>query len=193
MSQTAMSPVNKRKNNEQSRRWSKERDSAVTDTKLDFCGEWTKWSYRTNSTLQWSSSSPLNDAYKKKCRRSATKKNIDTDVNAEYVRKVVHIELNETRYNLKWYLPHHPVINPHNNEKVRRMCNAASKYQDVDFNKNFISGRDLLQSLIGIGFREQEKRLSADIEAMFLQFCVQWRHPMSTIPLARRARAKNGS
>ena len=30
----------------------------VKDTKLDFCAERTKWSYRTVSTLQWASSSP---------------------------------------------------------------------------------------------------------------------------------------
>ena len=38
---------------------------------------------------------------------------IDTDVKAGYVRKVQHVELNETRDRLQWYLPQHPVINRH--------------------------------------------------------------------------------
>ena len=53
---------------------------------------------------------------------------IDTDVNAGYVRKVDHAELNETKDKLQWYLPHHPVINPHKPEKIRRVCNGAAKY-----------------------------------------------------------------
>ena len=99
---------------------------------------------------------------------------IDTDVNAGYVRKVEQTELNETRDKLQWYLPHHPVINPHKPEKVRRVCNAAAKYQGVSLNDKLLSGPDLLQSLIGIifRFREHEMALSADIEAMFLQVAV---------------------
>ena len=61
----------------------------------------------------------------------------DTDVNAGYVRKVDHTELNETKDKLQWYLPHRPVINPHKPEKVRRVCNAAAKYQDVAINDHF--------------------------------------------------------
>ena len=99
---------------------------------------------------------------------------IDTDVNAGYVRKVEPSAFNETRDKLQWYLPHHPVINPHKLEKVRRVCNAAAKYQGVALNDKLLSGPDLLQSLIGIifRFREHEIALSADIEAMFLQVAV---------------------
>ena len=99
---------------------------------------------------------------------------IDTDVNAGYVRKVDQAELNETKDKLQWYLPHHPVINPHKPEKVRRVCNAAAKYQGVALNDKLLPGPDLLQSLIGIifRFREHQIALSADIEAMFLQVAV---------------------
>ena len=98
----------------------------------------------------------------------------DTDVNAGYVWKVDQTELNETRDKLQWYLPRHPVINPHKPEKVRRVCHAAAKYQGVALNDKLLSGPDLLQSLIGIifRFREHQIALSADIEAMFLQFAV---------------------
>ena len=96
---------------------------------------------------------------------------IDTDVKASYVRKVQQVELNETRDKLQWYLPHHPVINPHKPEKVRRVCSAAAKYQGVALNDKLLSGPDLLQSPIGIIFRFRELliALSANIEAMFLQ------------------------
>ena len=99
---------------------------------------------------------------------------IDTDVNAGYVRKVDQAELNETKDKLQWYLPHHPVRNPHKPEKVRRVCNAAAKYQGLALNDKFLPGPDLLQSLIGIifRFREHQIALSADIEAMFLQVAV---------------------
>ena len=64
---------------------------------------------------------------------------IDTDVNAGYVRKVDQAELNETKDKLQWYLPHHPVINPHKPKKVRRVCNAAAKYQGVALNDKLLS------------------------------------------------------
>ena len=99
---------------------------------------------------------------------------IDTNVNAGCVRKDDQAELNETKHKLQWYLPHHPVINPHKPEKVRRVCNAAVKYQGVALNDKLLSGPDLLQSLIGIifRFREHPIALSADMESMFLQVAV---------------------
>ena len=62
----------------------------------------------------------------------------------------------------------------HEPEKVRRVCNAAAKYQGVALNDKLLSGPDLLQCLIGIiiRFREHQIALSADIEAMFLQVAV---------------------
>ena len=99
---------------------------------------------------------------------------IDTDVNAGYVRKVDQAVLNEPKDKPQWYLPHHPVLNPHEPEKFRRVCNAAAKYQGVALNDKFLSGVNLLQSLIGIifRFREHQIALPAHIEAMFLQVAV---------------------
>ena len=106
--------------------------------------------------------------------RKRYQETIDTDVNAGYFRKVDQAELNETRDKLQWYLPHHPVINPQKPEKVRRVCNAAAKYQGVALNDKLLPGTDLLQSLIGIifRFREHQTALSPDIESMFLQVAV---------------------
>ena len=106
--------------------------------------------------------------------RKRYQETIDTDVNAGYVRKVGQAELNETKDRLQWYLPHHPVINPHKPENVRKVCNAAAKYQGVDLNDKLLPGPDLLQSLIGtiFRFRDHQIALSADLEAMFLQVAV---------------------
>ena len=111
---------------------------------------------------------------KEETLRKRYQETIDTDVNAGYVLKVDQTELNETRNRLQWYLPHHSVINLHKTEKVRRVCNAAAKYQGVALNDKLLSGPDLLQSLNGIicRFREHQIALSADIETMFLQVAV---------------------
>ena len=71
----------------------------------------------------------------------------------------------------EWYLPHHPVLNPNKPVKVRRVCNAASKYKEVCPNDKLLAGLDLLHGLIGIlfRFREGPLALTADIESMFLQ------------------------
>ena len=90
------------------------------------------------------------ETLKKRCQET-----IDTDFNAGYVRKVDQTELNETKDKLRWYLPHHPVINPHKPKKFRRVWNAASKYQGLTLNYNFLSGADLLQSLVGIIFASE--------------------------------------
>ena len=98
----------------------------------------------------------------------------DTDISAGYVLKLDQTDLNGNRYKLQWFLPHHYVINPHKPENVRRVCNAAAKYQSVSLNNKLLSGPDMLQCLIGINFRSREHQiaLSADIEAMFLQIAL---------------------
>ena len=77
----------------------------------------------------------------------------------------------ESRDEWQWYVPHHPVINPHKPEMVRRLCNAAAKYKGESLKDKLLTGPDLLQNLVGIIFRFQEHQiaLTADIEAMFLE------------------------
>ena len=74
----------------------------------------------------------------------------------------------------KLYLPHHPVINPKKPSKVRRVCDAAAKFQGSSLNSHLLSGPDLLNTLVGIfmRFREEKVTLSGDIEAMFNQVAV---------------------
>ena len=63
------------------------------------------------------------------------------------------------------YLPHNPVLNPNKHDKVRHVCNAASKYKEVCPNDKLLAGPDLLHGLIGTVFRFHEGpiALTADI------------------------------
>ena len=71
----------------------------------------------------------------------------------------------------EWYLPHHPVLNANKPGKVRRVCNAVSKYKGVCLNDKLLTGPDLLHGLIGtiFRFRERPVALTADIGSMFIQ------------------------
>ena len=99
------------------------------------------------------------------------KETIDVDVENGFVRILDEAEIENTKTDLQWYVPHLPVLNPNKPDKVRRVYNAASKFGGVSPNDNLMAGPDLLQSLIGIIFRFMEKKiaLTADVEAMFLQ------------------------
>ena len=68
-------------------------------------------------------------------------------------------------------MPQHTVPNPYKPGKVRRVCNAASKYKEVCLNDKLLAGSDLLQKLRGTIFRfcKGPIDLTADIESMFLQ------------------------
>ena len=80
-------------------------------------------------------------------------------------------EVSATEKEPVWYVPHHSVLNPHKPDKVRRVCNAASKFRGYSLNDVLLAGPDLLASLMGIlaKFRENRYAMSADIEEMFLQ------------------------
>ena len=99
------------------------------------------------------------------------KDTIDVDVQKGFVRILDEAELENTKTDLQWYVPHLPVLNPNKPDKMRRVCNAASKFESVSLNDNLIAGPNLLQSLIGTTFRVKKKKiaLTADVEAMFLQ------------------------
>ena len=95
---------------------------------------------------------------------------IDTDVEKGFVKILDESKVKGT-FGKEWFLPHHPVLNPNKPGKVRRVCNAASKYKGVCPNDKLLAGPDLLQGLIGtiFRFREGPLALTADIESMFLQ------------------------
>ena len=60
-------------------------------------------------------------------------------------RKKIRKDIGRVRSERKeWYLPHHPVLNPNKAGKVRRVCNAASKYKEVCLNDKLPAGPDLV-------------------------------------------------
>ena len=121
-------------------------------------------------------SSALGQLYsqERRFRRDPNLKNlyqqsIDTDVEKGFVNILGESELKRT-FGKEWYLPQHPVLNPNKPGKIRRVCNAASKYKAVCLNDKLLAGPDLLHGLIGTIFRLHEEpiALTADIESMFL-------------------------
>ena len=103
--------------------------------------------------------------------RQRYQETVDVDVKKGFVRVLDATELENTKTDLQWYVPHLPVLNPNKQDEVRRVYNAASKVGGVLPNDIFMAGPELLQSLIGIIFRFTEKQiaLTADFVAMFLQ------------------------
>ena len=134
------------------------------------------WS-ETEPNLPNNYSSALGQLYslERRLQRDPNLKNlyqqsIDTDVEKGFVEILDESEEKGT-FGKEWYLPHHPVLNPNKPGKVRRVCNAASKYKEVCLNDKLLAGPDLLHGLIGtiFRFREGPIALTADIESMFLQ------------------------
>ena len=76
------------------------------------------------------------------------------------VRILDEAELENTKTDLQWYVPHLPVLNTNKSDNMRRVSNR-------------------LQSLVGIifRFREKEIALSADVEAMFFK----WKYHLQTV------------
>ena len=49
-------------------------------------------------------------------------------------------DLEATKSERQWYVPLHPVENPNKPGKVRRVCNAASKFRGLSLNNNLLTG-----------------------------------------------------
>ena len=100
-------------------------------------------------------------------------KTIKTDRAKGYVKNITKNE-EIAPAKQQWYLPRHPVLNENKPGKVRRVCDAAAKFQGSSLNGHLVTGPDLLNSLTGIfmRFREEKVALSADIEAIFNQAMV---------------------
>ena len=50
--------------------------------------------------------------------------------------------------NLRWYLPHHPVVNPKKPGKVRVVFDCAAKCQGVSLNGHILQGQDWTAPLV---------------------------------------------
>ncbi|XP_071956811.1 uncharacterized protein [Antedon mediterranea] len=71
----------------------------------------------------------------------------------------------------RWYLPHHPVLNPQKPEKVRVVFDGSAKYQGVCLNDKLYQGPDLTNTFVGVllRFRLGPIAFAVDIEKMFYQ------------------------
>ena len=73
------------------------------------------------------------------------KTTIEKDLKNNFIRKLKHKENVGTENDMQWFLPHHPVKHSHNPGKVRRVCNAASKFRGVSLNNKLLSGPDFCE------------------------------------------------
>ena len=60
---------------------------------------------------------------------------IETDEDSGYIRKLDQIEFCDNRNDPQWYVLQHPVLNSKTLGKVKRVCNAASKFKIFSVNK----------------------------------------------------------
>lgn len=79
---------------------------------------------------------------------------------------------------LKWYIPHHGVINPRKPDKLRVVFDCSAKFKGVSLNDHLLQGPDLTNTLIGVlcRFRKGRIAFTCDIEQMFHQFMVHQNH-----------------
>ena len=74
----------------------------------------------------------------------------------------------------KWYIPHHPVINPKKPDKVRIVYECAAVVGSKSLNDFLMKAADLTNSLVGVLLRFCKGKVAviADVEAMFYQIKV---------------------
>ena len=91
---------------------------------------------------------------------------IHQQIERGYSQLVPQGDCSETH--LKWYLPHHPVIN---SKKLRVVLDCAARYSGVSLNDGLFSGPDMTTKLLAVllRFRLNPVALSADIKEMFMQ------------------------
>jgi len=61
----------------------------------------------------------------------------------------VDSDIDKTHSRITWYLPHHPVINPHKS-KIRIVFDYATKFGNTSLNDKLVSGPDLMNSLVDL-------------------------------------------
>ena len=85
-----------------------------------------------------------------------------------HARKLTQEEA-EQRSSKTWYLPHHPVGNPHKPDKLLFVFDAAAKFGGTYLNEQLLQGPDYINNLAGVlmRFRQEGVTLIADIEKMF--------------------------
>jgi hypothetical protein len=95
-------------------------------------------------------------------------------LNKGYISKVTYVDQGVPR----WFLPHHPVMNPNKPGKVRVVFDCAATFNGMSLNKMLLQGPDVANKLTGVllRFRERAVAISADIQEMFLQVRIPQKH-----------------
>ena len=88
-----------------------------------------------------------------------------------YAFRVWNEEKEEDETDLRWYLPHHAVINPKKPDKLRVVFDCAAVFGGESLNKHLLQGPNIVSGLLGIllRFRQKPVAITADVEDMFLQ------------------------
>ena len=96
---------------------------------------------------------------------------VESYVAKDYARKLSPTEIAAKEPKNTWYLPHHAVTNSNKPGKIRVVFDAAAPYKGTSLNDHLVTGRDLLNSLVGgiMRFRLHAVAMIADIETMFFQ------------------------
>ena len=110
--------------------------------------------------MLWATEEPLRDNYfaalvqlkslEKRLEKDVVlnekyQKTIDDDLANGYIIEVPSYDPAK-RTTREWCLPHHPIVNLHKPENVRRVLNGASKCQKQSLNNALFTGPDLLQT-----------------------------------------------
>ena len=70
-----------------------------------------------------------------------------------------------------WYIPHHGIYHPNKPGKIRVVFDCSVDFKGTSLNKNFMSGPDLANQIVGMIIRFHEEPMG-DIESMFHQVLV---------------------
>ncbi|KFD62425.1 hypothetical protein M514_25433 [Trichuris suis] len=94
---------------------------------------------------------------------------------AGHARKLSPEEVNAGLLGRRWWLPHHPVINPNKPSKLRIVFDAAATFKGVSLNSALLKGPDLTANMTSVllRFRLYPVAVSSDIIKMFHQVMVQ--------------------
>ena len=103
-----------------------------------------------------------------------------------YARKLTSQELS-VNVGTKWYLPHHPVVNPNKPNKVRVVFDCVARCSNVSLNDNLMRGPDLMNSLIGVLTRFRKNRMA--LVSKFRHFCFRFDSALTVDELNAAERA----
>ncbi|CAH8464754.1 unnamed protein product [Schistosoma turkestanicum] len=95
---------------------------------------------------------------------------MEDNVRKGYAQRVPELHL-RSDYRPRWYLPHHPVLNPKKPDKLRVVLDCAAKFAGTSLNDMIYQGPDSTADLVSIllRFRKEAVAVSADVEEMFMQ------------------------